>query len=84
MVVLDGEDAGKEYPDCEVRGVLIRSQLKDKIGQMVLARLAEGEDRGKGAPYIFTAPTEDDRARGRNYLAQLEAKKAKNTDPFAI
>jgi hypothetical protein len=85
MVVLDGALAGKEYPGQQVRGVLMHTQLKDRVGQKVLGRLAQGESRnGNNAPWLLTAPTEDDKARGRNYLAQLEAKKAANTDPFAI
>lgn len=89
LVVLS-QDGTPEYTDVMVfQGSLI-GQLKRKIpnGRKLLGVIAQGEaKKGQNAPYILTAPTDEQAQTARDYLAGRTVKAAapsKADDPFAV
>ncbi len=70
VAVLDGPQRGTVYDDALVFPKMLQSQLRSRVGQKVLGRLAQGEaKRGQSAPWMLNAATEDDKRVGRDYLA---------------
>lgn len=89
LVVLS-QDGTPEYTDVMVfQGSLI-GQLKRKIpnGRKLLGVIAQGEaKKGQNAPYILTAPTDEQAQAARDYLAGRTVKAAAPStadDPFAV
>lgn len=72
--VLDGPQAGEQYPDCLIfPGVLI-GQLRSRLGQKVLGRLSQGVAKpGQKPPWLLEDPTDADRAVGVQHLSQQMA-----------
>ncbi|QBZ73537.1 hypothetical protein SEA_MISCHIEF19_52 [Streptomyces phage Mischief19] len=92
LVVLS-QEGQPEYADVMIfQGSLIGA-LKRKIpqGRKLLGRVDKGEaKKGQNAPYILTAPTDEDKQTARNYLAGITVEDAapadkgaaKDDDPF--
>jgi hypothetical protein len=71
VIVLDGNGAGDEYADTLVFPKVLQSQLKPKVGGMVLGRVGQGVAKaGQSAPWTLTPANEADKAKGRDYLAK--------------
>ena len=71
VIVLDGNGAGDEYADTLVFPKVLQSQLKPKVGGMVLGRVAQGSAKpSQSAPWTLTPANEADKAKGREYLAK--------------
>lgn len=72
----DGDVAeGEEYTDTLVFPKVLQSQLKGRVGGMVLGRVAQGNKKpGQSAPWTLNPASDADKAKGRDYLA-------KNTEP---
>lgn len=71
VIVLDGNDAGDEYSDTLVFPKVLQSQLKSNVGGMVLGRVGQGSAKpGQSAPWTLAPANEDDKAKGRAYLAK--------------
>lgn len=72
VIVLDGNGAGDEYNDTLVFPKVLQSQLKPKVGGMVLGRVGQGVAKsGQSAPWTLTPANEEDKAKGRAYLAKV-------------
>lgn len=91
LVVLTAEGGPAEYQDVMIfQGSLI-GQLKRKIagGRKLLGVIARGEaKKGQNAPYILSAPTDEQKQAARDYIAgrTVEAATASEPqdDPFAV
>ena len=71
VIVLDGDDAGTEYNDTLIFPKVLQSQVKSKVGGMVLGRLGQGEaKKGQSAPWKLAPNTEADAKVAREYLAK--------------
>ena len=69
VVVLDGDDAGTEYPDTLIFPKVLQSQVAGRIGQKVLGRLGQGQAKpGQSAPWMLAEATADDIALGQRWL----------------
>lgn len=88
VVVLDGEEKGERYDNTLVFPKLLQSQLSSKIGQKVLGRLGQGQQKpGQSPPWILSEATEQDQQVGLAYLqsnetAQPDQPKQEATVPF--
>lgn len=72
IVVLDGPNAGTEFPDGLIFGALRKSV--GHIGKWHLGRLGQGQAKpGKSAPWVLQEPTDADKDVARRYLAQSQA-----------
>jgi len=72
VVVLDGDAEGQEYLDTLVFPKVLQSQLKPRIGEMVLGRLGQGHKKpGQSPPWTLAAATDDEKKVG---MAHLEKK----------
>jgi hypothetical protein len=91
LVVITAEGGPAEYTDVMIfQGSLI-GQLKRKIAgqKKLLGRIDKGEaKKGQNAPYILTAPSDEDKQLARDYLAgrviSAAAPLTKAEDPFAV
>jgi hypothetical protein len=91
LVVITAEGGPAEYTDVMIfQGSLI-GQLKRKIAgsKKLLGRIDKGEaKKGQNAPYILTAPSDEDKQLARDYLAGRVVAAAvpltKAEDPFAV
>jgi hypothetical protein len=91
LVVITAEGGPAEYTDVMIfQGSLI-GQLKRKIAgqKKLLGRIDKGEaKKGQNAPYILTAPSDEDKQLARDYLAgrvvAAAAPLTKAEDPFAV
>ncbi|WP_405061911.1 hypothetical protein OG474_09720 [Kribbella sp. NBC_01505] len=75
VIVLDdkGEkvDAGTEFLDTLIFPKVLQSQVKNKVGGMVLGRVGQGEAKPKQSPPWKLSPnTEADAKVAREYLAK--------------
>ncbi|GAA0627430.1 hypothetical protein HPO96_37050 [Kribbella sandramycini] len=76
VIVLDGKAdgdiaEGDEFIDTLVFPKVLQSQLKSKVGGMVLGRVSQGNKKpGQSAPWTLTPANEADKAKGRDYLAK--------------
>ena len=74
LMPVEGTDGVLVFPR------VLQSQLKPKVGQMVLGRLGQGTAKpGQSAPWMLTEPTDADRTVG---LAHLNKAKANADAPF--
>lgn len=92
LVVLTAADGPAEYDDQMIfQGSLI-GQLKRKIpgNRKLLGVIAKGEaKKGQNAPYILTAPTDEQKQMARDFLAgrviqAATEPAAADEDPFAV
>lgn len=71
VIVLDGDDAGKEYNDTLIFPKVLQSQVKSQVGGMVLGRVGQGVAKpSQSAPWTFNEATEADAVIARAYLAE--------------
>jgi len=71
---LDGTNAGQVYDDTLIFPKILASQLRDKIGSPVVARLGQGIAKpGQSAPWTLNAVTDADKAVAAAYHAKLTA-----------
>lgn len=72
--VLDGKEVGEVIPDTLIFPRVLISQLRPKIGGMVLGRLGQGEKKaGQNAPWVLSEPTDADRAVAVAYLDKTKS-----------
>lgn len=72
--VLDGDKEGTEYEDTLVFPKVLQSQLKPRIGQMVLGRLGQGHKKpGQSPPWTLSTATDDEKKIGKAYLDRTAA-----------
>ena len=65
VTVLDGPNVGQKFDDILIFPRVLQSQLRPRIGGMVLGRLNQGEKKaGQSAPWKLSDPTDDDRKVG--------------------
>lgn len=61
VYAIDGPQAGSEHADTLVFPKILQSQLKPRIGQVVIGRLGQGNAKpGQSAPWILQDATEAD------------------------
>jgi hypothetical protein len=71
VTVLDGPNAGERHDDTLIFPKILQSQVRPKIGEKVLGRLAQGNKKpGQSAPWILQEATPADVQIGVNWLAQ--------------
>ena len=71
VVVLDGVQADETYIDTLVFPKVLISQVKPKIGGMVLGRLGQGKAKtGQSAPWTLSEATEADKVIARAHIAK--------------
>lgn len=71
IVVLDGDQAGEEYPDCLIFPKVLQGQLKRQLGQKVLGRVTQGVGKpGQSPPWMLAEATAQDQQVGISYLNQ--------------
>ena len=69
VTVLDGAHEGEEFTDTLVFPKVLQSQLKPRIGQMVLGRLGQGHKKpGQSAPWTLATAEAQDKVIGKAYL----------------
>jgi len=69
VTVLDGPQAGKEYPDTLIFPKVLQSQLRSRIGQLVLGRLGQGQAKpGQTAPWKLDPATHADEQAAESWL----------------
>lgn len=73
VIVLDGDvsEIWTEYNDTLIFPKVLQSQVKSKVGGMVLGRLGQGEaKKGQSAPWKLAPNTEADAKVARDYIAK--------------
>ena len=71
---LDGANKGEVYDDTLIFPKILCSQLKDKVGSVVIARLGQGIAKpGQSAPWTLNAITDAERALAKDYFATYTA-----------
>ena len=71
VTVLDGDLAGTFHDDTLVFPKLLSSQLKPKVGGMVLGRLGQGDKKpGQSPPWKLTEAVEADKVIARAHIAK--------------
>jgi hypothetical protein len=84
VTVLDGPTAGAVATDTLIWPKVLISQLRSRVGQMVLGRLGQGVAKpGQSAPWTLIAATEQDKATAGAYLAQRPAPAPATPQPTA-
>jgi hypothetical protein len=84
VTILDGPAPGTVFADVLVFPRILCSQLRSRIGGMVLGRLSQGQARpGQSAPWTLTAANEAEKASAGAYLAQRPAQAPPATTPAA-
>lgn len=74
VTVVDAPTGPDVHEDALIFPKVLQSQLKPRIGQMVLGRLSKGNAKpGQSAPWIIQEPTEADIQAGVAYLNQRQA-----------
>ena len=69
VIVLDGDKEGEEFLDTLVFPKVLQSQLKPRIGEMVLGRLGQGHKKpGQSPPWTLSVATDAEKATGKAYL----------------
>lgn len=71
VIVLDGAKADEQYLDTLVFPKVLISQVKPRMGGMVLGRLGQGLKKpGQSAPWLLAEATEADKGVARTYIAR--------------
>jgi hypothetical protein len=79
VIVLDGEKEGEEFLDTLVFPKVLQSQVKPRIGELVLGRLGQGHKKpGQSPPWTLAPATAADKQVGKAYLDA----QAKDDTPF--
>jgi len=69
ITVLDGDLKGETFDDTLVFPRVLKSQLKSKVGQLVLGRLGQGTAKpGQSAPWQLVEATDGDKSVANAYL----------------
>ena len=69
VIVLDGDKEGEEFLDCLVFPKVLQSQLKPRVGQMVLGRLGQGHKKqGQSPPWTLSTATDKEKETGKAFL----------------
>lgn len=87
VTVLDGPQAGTEFPDTLIFPKILQSQVAGRVGQKVLGRLGQGVAKpGQSAPWMLSEASEADRQVATAWLARTAAPAAAaaagGTPPF--
>jgi hypothetical protein len=86
VTVIDGDKTGDIYDDTLVFPRVLQSQLKSKLGQKVLGRLAQGVAKPKQSPpWKLEAANEADQKTAVEFLARGQLTAADlvdGTEPF--
>lgn len=70
VAVIDGPGFGKSYDDTLIFPKLLISQTKNSVGQKVLGRLGQGNQKpGQSAPWILQEATAEDIAKAEAWVA---------------
>lgn len=68
--ILDGPQAGRELADVLIFPKVLQSQLRSRVGQLVLGRLGKGEAKaGQSAPWKLNAASPDDERTAEAHLS---------------
>lgn len=71
LVIVEGNGQDTRYSEALLFGSKLVPQLRNKLGQVVLGRIALGDKMpGKNAPYILTKPTDEDKALATKWTAR--------------
>lgn len=82
IAVLDGPGAGEEHENILVFPKLMRAQLSNRVGSLVLGRLGQGVAKaGQSAPWLINPATEQDQQIGSAWLAKRQAPVAPDPAP---
>jgi pyruvate/2-oxoglutarate dehydrogenase complex dihydrolipoamide acyltransferase (E2) component len=74
VAVLDGNGAGEEHEEVLVFPKVLQSQLRSRVGQMVLGRLTQGQGKpGQSPPWMLDAATPADEQAAAAWLAARNA-----------
>jgi len=71
VAVLDGAQKGEVIADTLVFPRVLKGQLRGSVGNKVLGRLGQGENKKGNPPWQLAAPTDADKETGRKYLAYM-------------
>lgn len=84
VTALDGPAAGRLYEDTLIFPKILQSQLKSRVGQMVLGRLGRGVAKpGQSAPWMLNPATEQDKAIANAHMRQAAAPRVQSAEaPF--
>ena len=75
VFVLDGADPGQLLGEAFIWPKVLQAQLRSTVstGRYCLGRLGQGNAKpGQNPPWKLADPTEDDREKTRQYLAELD------------
>lgn len=71
VIVLDGELADTVFGDTLIFPKVLISQVKPRIGGMVLGRLGQGQKKpGQSAPWVLSEAVDADKVIARAYIAK--------------
>lgn len=71
VIVLDGPLADTVYSDTLIFPKVLQSQVKPRIGGMVLGRLGQGQKKpGQSAPWVLAEAVDADKVIARAYIAK--------------
>lgn len=74
VIVLDGDQADTVYADTLVFPKVLISQVKPRVGGMVLGRLGQGQAKpGQSKPWVLSEATEADKGVARAHIAKSSA-----------
>ena len=69
ITVLDGDLEGTVYEDTLVFPKVLQSQLKPRLGEMVLGRLGQGHKKpGQSPPWTLSVATDEEKKAGMAFL----------------
>jgi hypothetical protein len=76
ITVLDGDEAGRVYDETLIFPKVLKSQTRNKLGEMILARLGQGAKKpGQNKPWLLSEEvTEADVKLGTDFLASRVTK----------
>lgn len=82
--VIDGPGAGESYEDTLIFPKLLISQTKNSIGQKVLGRLGQGNQKpGQSAPWLLQEASADDIAKAEAWVKEKQVPTVQNAQaPF--
>ncbi len=82
VAVLDGTSKGETYNDTLIFPRVLRSQLRDSVGEMVLGRLGQGEAKGgQDPPWLLFTASDDEKTIGERYLAHVATQQPATQQP---
>lgn len=84
VTVLDGAKAGESYEDTLIFPKVLQSQLRGRVGQLVLGRLTQGMAKpGQSAPWQLAEATPEDIAVADNHMRKAAASSVQSAQaPF--